>query len=142
MKSLRLLLIIALILLSAVAVTLVGTGIIMADKIKAIAEAIAKAEGWYHPSGTALPQRLNNPGNLKDASGKLRTFDTPQDGWNALYRQVNLMVSGLSRVYNPDMTIEQVAYLYTGNDNPNAWANIVSQQLGVDPSTTLRNIEV
>ena len=143
MKWLKLLLMISLILLASVAVMLIGTGVIMADKIKAIAEAIARAEGWYATSDTPnLPQRLNNPGNLKDSSGKLRQFSTPEDGWSALYRQVNLMVSGLSRIYNPNMTISEVAMLYTGNDRPDDWSRIVSGQLGVTPLTRLNEIEV
>lgn len=107
----------------------------MNDPIKRLAEAIAKAEGFY--SGDTLPKRNNNPGALKDASGRIALFESLADGWQALYRQVELMLTGQSAFYNPDMTFLEVARLYTGNDKPEAWASIVSGELGLRPENPL-----
>ena len=111
-----------------------------------IAEAIAVAEGWFHPSGTAVPQRANNPGNLKlpenplgDIGGKT-IFATAEEGWAALDRQINFILTGQSRYYTPDMTIFQVAQIYTGGDNAQAWANIVAGKLGVTPDTPIKEV--
>jgi len=56
-----------------------------------IAQAIAKKEGFYVPGSIAA--RNNNPGNLRSwgstpiVSGYAK-FATVQDGWNALYSQI------------------------------------------------------
>jgi hypothetical protein len=107
-------------------------------RVKKIAEAIATAEGYYVPG--SLPQRLNNPGSLKGADGALLTFATPQDGWQALYHQVELILSGGSKWYRPDMTINEIAQIYTGGDKPDAWARIVSWKLGVTPDTPVSEV--
>lgn len=58
----------------------------------AIAQAIAQMEGWGK-AGT-LASRNNNPGNLTDPrTGQFRIFGTAEEGWNALYSQINLNVS-------------------------------------------------
>ena len=110
--------------------------------VQAIAMAIARAEGFF--SGpTALPVRANNPGNLKlgDAGrgtiGGKTIFATIEDGWNALYRQIRLMLTGASKYYSPEMTIAQVAAIYTGGDNALAWAKNVAVSLGVSIQTKL-----
>ena len=111
-----------------------------------IAEAIATAEGYFHPSGTAIPQRANNPGNLKLGDIGLGTiggktiYATIADGWAALERQIDLILTGQSRYYKPDMTILEVAQTYTGGDNAQAWANIVAEKLGVTPNTRIGEV--
>jgi len=107
-------------------------------RVKKIAEAIAAAEGYY-VSGS-LPQRLNNPGSLKGSDGKLVAFASAQDGWNALYRQVQLILLGASKWYTPDMSIEEIARVYTGGDKPDVWASIVAAKLGVTPDTPISQV--
>jgi hypothetical protein len=104
-------------------------------KIKRIAEAIAKAEGYGVPG--AIPTVRNNPGNLKGADGQIRWFSTPEEGWSALYRQVTMMFTGESRYYRPDMTIAEIARIYTGEAAYMNWANNVARFLGVTPQTRL-----
>ena len=104
-------------------------------KIKRIAEAIAKAEGYGVPG--AIPTVRNNPGNLKGPDGEIRWFPTPEDGWNALYRQVTMMFTGESRYYRPDMTIAEIARIYTGESTYMNWASNVARFLGVTPETRL-----
>lgn len=117
-------------------------------KVKAFAEAIARAEGFYAPAKGGrdpLPRRTNNPGDLKNSSiagvgydqGKI-IFSSVADGWRALYRQVELWLSGKSRVAGQNDTIYTLAVKYTGGDNAAAWASIVAKSLGVTPQTTLR----
>lgn len=111
-----------------------------------IAEAIALAEGFFHPSGTAVPQRANNPGNLKAGDvglgliGGKTIYATIADGWAALERQINYILTGTSRYYTPDMTLREVAEIYTGHDNAQAWANIVAGKLGVTPETKIGEV--
>jgi hypothetical protein len=104
-------------------------------KIKRIAEAIAKAEGYGVPG--AIPTVRNNPGNLKGPDGEIRWFSSPEEGWNALYRQVTMMFTGESRYYRPDMTISEIARIYTGEAAYMNWANNVARFLGVTPQTRL-----
>ena len=103
-----------------------------------IAQAIANAEGYYVAG--SLPQRLNNPGSLKLAENTLTQFATANEGWNALYRQIDVMLSGQSAYYTPYMSIREVAWIYTGGDNPDTWANSVAAWLGVSPDTQMRNV--
>lgn len=102
------------------------------DSILRLARAIARAEGFYVAG--SLPQRMNNPGSITDpATGKLRQYPSVEAGWNALYRQIEAMASGRSAYYSPDMTLREIALVYTGNDKPDAWARIVAESLGVSP---------
>jgi len=104
-----------------------------------MAAAIAQAEGFNVPN--TQPARLHNPGDLTDPdTGQLRTFSNDADGYAALYNQVRLMLTGQSRIYTLDMSLAQVAVIYTGNDNPAGWARTVANALGVSTSTTLGQI--
>ena len=109
-----------------------------------LAVAIAIAEGTLNPDGTAnlgsAGYRSNNPGDILDANGGLVAYATIQDGWNALYAQVNLMLTGKSAYYRPGMSLIQVAGVYTGGDSPQGWAQAVAQRLGVSITTTLDEI--
>ena len=98
-----------------------------------IANAIANAEGFGVPG--KIPTVRHNPGNLV-ANGQIQTFATDQDGWNALYNQVNLMISGQSAYYSPGMTWNQIAQSWT-TTGPSTWASNVASTLGVDPNSTL-----
>jgi hypothetical protein len=114
------------------------------DVISKIADAIAFAEGYF-VSGSR-PQRNSNPGDLeRDITGKGIGWDGPyvmyatsQDGREALEHQVRLMFAG-SHVYNPAMTIAEVAQHYTATD-PGIWARNVAGRLGVSVETRLRDI--
>jgi hypothetical protein len=110
-----------------------------------IADAIAHAEGFYAP-GNPLPRRANNPGDLKNGDVGHGTINdktiyaTVEDGWNALYKQVHLMLEGVSHYYQPTMTIAEMAVVYTGADAASSWAATVADKLGVDTNTTLEDI--
>lgn len=107
-------------------------------KIIRIAAAIAKAEGYGVPG--AIPTRQNNPGNIRDQTGQIATYSTPEEGWQALYRQVLLMLTGESRYYRPEMTIAEIARIYTGEPTYMNWAVNVARELGVSTDTRLRDI--
>jgi hypothetical protein len=109
------------------------------DKVKRLAEAISVAEG--------SPFGWNNPGDLTksfgyatlgvgNSAGVLK-FATPQDGWNALYAQLNAIILGQSH-WSLDTTLEDFGLGYSGGDSN--WAVNVANQLGIDTSVTLREI--
>ena len=101
-----------------------------------IAHAIARQEGFFVKG--SLPQRHNNPGDLTDETGN-RVFPNIDAGWRALYQQVNDMYNGASKVYNPEMTLQEMGMLYSGGD-PN-WSKNVAAMLGVDENDTLADIK-
>lgn len=111
----------------------------------AFATAIAYAEGFY--VNGSRPQRNNNPGDLTvDTIGKgigmdgpFIVYATPDDGWDALRQQVRLILTNTSRIYNTDMTIQDVANRYTTTDQ-SAWAMNVASKLGVSPDTKVSSI--
>ena len=112
--------------------------------ISKIADAIAFAEGFFVAG--SHPHRNNNPGDLeRDLTSKGRGWDgpyviyaTPQEGWEALLRQVRLMFGG-SHIYKPSMTIAEVARHYTVTE-PEIWARNVAARLRVPVDTRLEDI--
>lgn len=120
----------------------VGTTDKTQEKTQRFAEAIARAEGFY-VSGS-IPQRAHNPGDLKlsAASSPLgylnghTIFSSDEEGWNALFHQIELMRTGTSRIYKPEMTFEQIAQKYAENWQP--WLANVTRHLNVSSDTTLQ----
>lgn len=114
------------------------------DMASALALAINKAEG-NAPNDVAMT--ANNPGDLElgdignGTIGGKTIFASLDDGFEALENQINLIVTGQSKAgYTPDMSIAQVAQIWTGGDNPSAWANIVASELGVTPDTSFASV--
>lgn len=116
-------------------------------KVKQLAEAIAKAEGFYVAG--SLPARIHNPGDLEIGNVGYGTdigktiFPDDQTGWEWLYGECMLMLAGQearhhSHVYNLSMTFLRVAQLYTGGDNYIGWAEVVSAGCGMKVSNTLQ----
>lgn len=109
-------------------------------KVAALAAAIAKAEGsnpdWNNPGDLTLSFGYPTSGKVNSA-GVLR-FNNSVDGWNALYKQINLIISGGSAYYDLTTTLEDFGNGYAGGD-PN-WAVNVARTLGVDTSATLGSI--
>lgn len=121
----------------------------------ALANAVSIAEGL--PVAGSVPQRANNPGDLElgdqgqGTIGGKTIFASLEDGWAALERELELITSGTSPVYNSyaqslglqdssQLSISQVAQKYTGGDNPDAWANTVASELGVTPDTAIGDV--
>lgn len=109
----------------------------------ALARAIAKAEGYGIPG--AIPTLARNPGDLclgDKGLGVLgegiTVFATVVEGWSELYAEVQLMLSGRSHIYSPQLTLTQVGMRYSGG-NPD-WAKNVAAALGVDESITLAQL--
>lgn len=116
----------------------------MTPKAIDLAEAIATAEGFYVPN--SLPARCHNPGDLElgnvgggTVNGKT-VFPDDSAGWMALQHQCDLMLTGHSHVYKLTDNILEVAFKYTGGDNPTAWAMTVAQKLGVSQNTKLSEL--
>lgn len=111
--------------------------------LRLFARAIAFAEGYGVPG--AIPTVRNNPGDLKvSGDGSITTFASVADGWDALYRQLALIVSGRSRVYNLNMSIAEMASKWTATEQ-SAWTNNVVtflRQSGLDVSSQTRLREV
>jgi hypothetical protein len=119
------------------------------QKVDAFAHAIASAEGFG--VRRAIPTRYHNPGDLKCnprkagfhfegmrgvGKGGHVIFRSDVAGWAALRSQIGMIVDGRSRNFDTDMTINQMGRVYARNWQ--RWANSVSRQLGVPPTTTLR----
>lgn len=111
----------------------------VSSTVQAIAQAIATAEGYYVGPGV-IPYDRNNPGDIRGSDGQISTYSTPADGWNALYNQISLILSGQSHNYTPDMSISQIAQIYTGADNASSWASTVASQLGVSVDTPISEV--
>jgi hypothetical protein len=118
---------------------------ITSELTNALADAIAYAEGFYVSGSRAY--RNNNPGDLTlDITGTGVGYDGPfviyasaMDGWDALKRQIQKMIDGTSAIYDPSMSILDIASRYTTTE-VNAWANNVAMRLGVTIETTLNDL--
>ena len=122
------------------------------DRVDAIAQAVAVAEGYYAPGdhdGHSLPYALNNPGALKKparGSAALPTwkdtgfviFPEKETGWAALRHQLRAMLTGASQIYDPSDTLTAVGAKYADGDSN--WGRNVAASLGVPPDSTLANV--
>jgi len=108
----------------------------------AFAQAIATAEGFWTP-GT-IPNRAHNPGDLKLGGSTLgegiTVYDDDDQGWAALYGQLDRIARNRSRYYEPSMTIAQMSRVWVG-DAPGAanWARNVADALGVSVDVPISN---
>lgn len=113
--------------------------------LRVFARAIAFAEGYGVPG--AIPTVRNNPGDLKlpSSGGAITTFASAVEGWAALYRQLDLIVTGRSNVYTIGMTIGEMARRYTATEQTIWTGNVVKylQKNGypqVTAQTPLRDV--
>ncbi len=117
-----------------------GGPVIYPEAIKAAARAIARAEGFYVQG--SIPQTAHNPGDLKipgstnTIAGGITVFASDDAGWNALYKQLMMIVTGQSNVYNLDMSIAEMAARWTATQQ-GPWATNVAAALAVPTSTKL-----
>lgn len=117
-------------------------------RIAAFADAIARAEGFYTP-GT-IPAKAHNPGDLvlswldnpTMGAEKITVFASDAEGWRALYRQLDLIATGRSKVYTLNDTIRTMGQKWAPNDPANNWALNVAVSLGVSVDTALRSLLV
>lgn len=117
----------------------------MSVAVNAFATAIAYAEGFY--VNGSRPQRNHNPGDLTidtvglgvGKDGPFIVYANDNDGWTALKRQVQLILTNTSSIYNTDMTIQDMANRYTATDQ-SSWALNVANKLGVSPDTKIATI--
>lgn len=114
---------------------------IVASLASKLAHAIALAEGYF-VSGS-LPNRINNPGDMKlgdrgwGVEEDKTVYPDPQTGMDALTRECTAILTGASHVYRVEWNFLQVAVKWTGGDNDGDWCKIVTDNLNIDPMTTI-----
>lgn len=130
---------------AAAADNLDGVPMLTRFDVGPLAEAIARAEGFY-AVGPTIPKAAHNPGNLKrgdvgfgTTAGGITIFASDADGWTALRRQLLLIFEGRSRYYQPTMTLAEMARTWTATEQ-SAWAANVARGLGVPVSTRLQDV--
>jgi len=117
------------------------------DKVNALVTAISRAEGFGKRN--TIPSRYHNPGDLKafrkstPLEGQVRigkaghiVFKDDEAGKAALRDYIFRMMDGRSAHFNANLTLNQVARRYA--QNWRSWVRVVSGELGVPPTTTLR----
>ena len=114
---------------------------------ESIAQAIATMEGFFQSGSIA--QRNNNPGNLRSWGNApvvngYASFATPEDGWNALYSQVNTNIGRGLSLYEFFAGKPGVypGYAPSSDSNqPVQYAQFVATQAGINPATPLNTID-
>lgn len=118
--------------------------------ISLLAHTIARQEGFYVNGSRA--KKNCNPGNLiyigqskaigKDDKG-FAIFANEQDGWDALYWQLNYILDGKSRYYSPEFTLEQFVNVWASTSPINekeAYAKAIADTFGVSINTKLKDL--
>lgn len=118
--------------------------------IQDLAAAIAKAEGFYVVD--SVPARANNPGDLKvrgwtgptTGAEHIPCFPTLEDGWHALYVELQRIADGRSHVYDLSMTFAEMGQKWT-DTQATAWtgnviATLLERGYAVNASSTLQRV--
>jgi hypothetical protein len=112
--------------------------------IPSFAYAIAKAEGFFIKG--SVPARINNPGDLKLGDigfgallNGITIYPSFAQGVEALYNELNLILTNTSSEYNTSMNFAQMAFIWSGNDNPVGWSDTVAKSLNVFVDTTIQS---
>lgn len=103
----------------------------MADLVSSLAQGIARQENAnpaYNNPGNLQPKGFSYAGQTGTAPNGDAIFATPQDGWNALYNQVQLNV-------NRGLTLNE---FFAGK--PGVYAGYASAGAGNDPYTYAANV--
>jgi len=122
---------------------------ILSAAIQLFAEGIALAEGFYVAGSRAA--RNHNPGNLTlditgtavGRDGMFMVYGDDSDGWDALKRQVEKILTNASQIYTNDMTLRQIGALYASTSTPNeqlAWSINVARKLGINIDTPVSTL--
>jgi hypothetical protein len=121
--------------------------IVAPTKVKALAHAIAHAEGYYIKN--SLPNRLHNPGDIRLLPGQhvagqvgldkhhYVIFKNDVAGFVALYNLINRIAEDSSNRYSVHMTFAAFARKYVGGPDWSVWLKIVCKTLTVSPRETL-----
>lgn len=112
--------------------------LMISTNVRRLAWAIANAERGPDEIASGVIAR-NNPGDI-ESNGSLITYTSVTEGWNALYTMIEGWFNGTSHLYDPSMTIAQVAQKYVGTSDWINWASNVSDYLGVSVDTPLSEI--
>jgi len=122
---------------------------ILSTAIQLFSEGIALAEGFYVAGSRAA--RNHNPGNLTldltgtsiGKDGMFVVYANDSDGWTALRRQVELILTNASNIYNTDMTLREIATHYASTSSPDEqlnWAVNVASKLGINIDTPVSTL--
>lgn len=92
---------------------------------------------------TSIAATYNNPGNLRPVNGKgFRYFETLEDGYCALIRDIIYKQTGKSRYLNGNNTLKDFVYVYAPpiENNSSNYLRIISTELGVNINTKIKDI--
>ncbi len=128
----------------------IGKYFVSTDGVKALARAIAFAEGFYVPGSRAA--RNHNPGDLTldiggneihpvAFDGPFAVYATDEQGFADLEQQILLWLTSRSKVATPADSIDTLSRKYTAtiSEQP-GWARNVAAYLGVGTDTKLADL--
>lgn len=119
------------------------------QKLKIFCRAIQEHEGWFPGSRS---WRNHNPGNIrfvgqKSAVGEddkgFAIFPDYQTGIEELENMIFRAATGLSRVYNPEMTFYRFFEVYapvSDHNFPKTYAEAVAEKVGVPATTKIKDL--
>ena len=89
-----------------------------------------------------LPQRNNNPGNIRDPNtGEFKSFGSRQEGWRALRDDLTAKITGKTKTgLTPNSTLYEFAKVYapeSDKNDPKGYAEFVANELKVTPNTPI-----
>ena len=92
-----------------------------------------------------IANRNNNPGNIKDSTGKFKVFSTPQEGYAALLNDLEIKKTGQSTTgIKPEHTLVDFANVYapkSDKNDPAQYAANLANLMGVNPDTQIKDLD-
>lgn len=95
------------------------------------------------PRKENLPQRLLNPGAMKDIRGDFMKFRSSEEGWKALLARLDRFASGDNQVgLGPRSTLEELISKWAPphENDTSSYVQFVSSRTGLPPTATLGEI--
>lgn len=107
-------------------------------------------QGWLASYQSPKPASSNKPGqynagNLRGKDGKFRSFNSPQEGKQALVDQLVRYQTGTNKVgVSPDHTLYEAMSIYApaaDKNNPRNYTNFIANKIRVTPDTKIKDID-
>lgn len=100
--------------------------------------------GSGNSSGNTLAVQNNNPGNLKDTTGNFVTFNSPEEGQQALIKDLTGKMTGATSTgLTAASTLQDLANVWaptSDNNNPKKYAQDLANQLGISVNTQIGSL--
>jgi hypothetical protein len=101
-------------------------------------------KSFVTPTFIKISNFNNNLGNIVSfKTGKFRSFDTMEDGYKALIKDLELKITGKSIWTDENTTLQDMINIYAPSfeNNTNLYIKVVCQELNITPCTKINTLK-